>query len=75
MLAMTLLLVYAVLLLAVLLSALAHRPAGCSPFSPGRRPSGRTLGVILSIVAHSSTDVFVATQFDEEREIPGWCTA
>jgi hypothetical protein len=26
-------------------------------------------------VAHSSTDVFVATQFDEEREIPCWYTA
>jgi hypothetical protein len=30
---------------------------------------------VLSIVAHSSTDVFVAGQFDEEREIPGWYTA
>jgi NhaP-type Na+/H+ or K+/H+ antiporter len=29
------------------------------------------LTLVLSIVAHSSTDVFVAGQFDEEREIPG----
>ena len=29
------------------------------------------LTIVLSILAHSSTDVFVATQFDEEREIPG----
>jgi len=72
---MTLLLVYAVLLLAVLLSALAHHRLGIRRSRPGRRPSGRALGVALSIVAHSSTDVFVATQFDEEREIPGWCTA
>ena len=33
------------------------------------------LTIVLSIVAHSSTDVFVAGQFDEEREIPGWYTA
>jgi hypothetical protein len=124
MLATTLLLVYAVLLLAVLLSALAHRTVGCSPYSPSSsvpqvedlvgggiplfstsspsttdaKPLGRTTWprplrgpnpeprndtqsatgratIVLSIVAHSSADVFVATQFDEEREIACWYTA
>jgi NhaP-type Na+/H+ or K+/H+ antiporter len=28
--------------------------------------------IVLSIVAHSSTDIVVARWFDEEREVPGW---
>jgi NhaP-type Na+/H+ or K+/H+ antiporter len=30
------------------------------------------LTIVLSILAHSSTDVVVARWFDEEREVPGW---
>lgn len=30
------------------------------------------LTIVLSIVAHSSTDIVVARWFDEEREVPGW---
>lgn len=30
------------------------------------------LTIALSILAHSSTDVVIARQFDEERETPGW---
>jgi sodium/hydrogen antiporter len=33
------------------------------------------LTIVLSIVAHSSTDVLIANQFDEEREVPAWYTA
>jgi NhaP-type Na+/H+ or K+/H+ antiporter len=30
------------------------------------------LTIVLSIVAHSSTDIVVARWFDEEREVPNW---
>jgi hypothetical protein len=30
------------------------------------------LTIVLSIVAHSSTDVVVARQFDEPDEVPAW---
>ncbi|MGN6577831.1 MAG: cation:proton antiporter [Nocardioides sp.] len=30
------------------------------------------LTIVLSIVAHSSTDIVVARWFDEEREVPAW---
>jgi NhaP-type Na+/H+ or K+/H+ antiporter len=30
------------------------------------------LTITLSIIAHSSTDVIVARQFDEPDEVPGW---
>jgi NhaP-type Na+/H+ or K+/H+ antiporter len=33
------------------------------------------LTIALSIVAHSSSDVLVARQFDEEREVPVWYSA
>ncbi len=33
------------------------------------------LTIALSIVAHSSTDVLVARQFDEAREVPAWYSA
>jgi len=38
---------------------------------PTRSSTWWHLTIALSILAHSSTDVFVTTQFDEEREIPG----
>ncbi|MGH8965822.1 MAG: cation:proton antiporter, partial [Actinomycetes bacterium] len=28
--------------------------------------------IVLSILAHSSTDIVVARSFDEEREVPAW---
>jgi hypothetical protein len=30
------------------------------------------LTVVLSILAHSSTDILVARMFDEPREVPAW---
>jgi NhaP-type Na+/H+ or K+/H+ antiporter len=33
------------------------------------------LTITLSIVAHSSTDIIVAGQFDEARETPAWFSA
>jgi NhaP-type Na+/H+ or K+/H+ antiporter len=33
------------------------------------------LTITLSIIAHSSSDVLVARQFDEEREVPAWYAA
>jgi hypothetical protein len=54
--------------------AAASRGPNPEPRNDTQSATGRAT-IVLSIVAHSSADVFVATQFDEEREIPCWYTA